>query len=196
MDVRTHLHQARLASRLTLGDLSARTALSPAVLEKIDAGRFEELPAGVYARSYVRAFAVQVGLDPVTTLSEVEPLLPAARDPFPVLREVRNAQTPQTLHLQLARGSAAALDALLLLGVVVMPVLVLASWSSGVEVRILLADAGGALAAFCAVPVGLYFVLFDGIGGATPGCRAFGLTDAGTRMPLKLPEILRRAVSH
>lgn len=195
MDVRTDLHQARLARGLTLEQLSARTALSPAVLAKIDSGRFDELPAGVYARAYIRAFAVEVGADPGGTVAALEAVLPAAPDPLPVLRELRTAHE-STLHLQLARGSAAALDALLLLLIVVLPVLLLASWSSGVEVQILLANAGGPLGAFCALPVALYFVVFDGIGGATPGCRGFGLLGPGTRTPLKLPEILRRAVSH
>lgn len=196
MDVRTHLHQARLARRLSLADLATRTALSPMVLKTIDAGRFDQLPAGLYARAYVRTFAVEVGADPVATLSELEGLLPAAPDPFPVLREVK--RTPaSTLHLQLARCSAAAFDALLLLTCVVTPVLMLASWSSGVEVPDLLAAAGGAVGAFCALPLALYFLLFDGITGATPGSRIFGLLQpAAARLPLKLPEILRRAVSH
>jgi hypothetical protein len=195
MDVQTHLHRARLERQLSLADLAARTALSVSVLQKIDAGRFGELPAGVYARAYVRAFAAEVGADPVETLSAVEELLPRAPDPFPVLRDVRSGPET-TLHLQLARCSAAALDALGLLGAVVMPVVLLASWSSGVEVRALMADAGGALGAFCALPLALYFLLFDGIGGATPGCRAFGLLEPSAPLPLKLPQILKRAVSH
>jgi hypothetical protein len=196
MDAHTHLHKARLARRVTLAELSIRTALSSAVLEKIDAGRFHELPGGVYARSYVRAFALEVGLDPGSTLTELEPLLPVARDPFPVLQEVRSVPQETALHQQLARCTAAALDASLLLVAVVMPVVLLASWSIGVDVRTLLADAGGALGAFCALPLLMYFLLFDGIGGGTPGCRAFGLVEAGTRTRLKLPEILRRAVTH
>lgn len=195
MEVRTHLHHARLARQLTLSDLAARTHLSHGILKKIDDGRFAELPPGLYARAYVRAFATEVGLEPSATLMDLEVLLPAAPDPFPVLREVRTAPE-STLHLQLARCSAAALDAVLLLGAVVLPVVLLASWSSGVDVGKLLADAGGALGAFCALPVALYFLLFDGIAGGTPGCRAFGLLEPAARMPLKLPEILRRAVSH
>lgn len=195
MDVRTHLHQARLGRQLSLADLAARTHLSVAILKNIDEGRFDQLPPGLYARAYVRAFASEVGLDPALTLAELDGQLPPAPDPFPVLRDVRTAPE-STLHLQLARCSAAACDALLLLGAVVMPVLLLASWSSGVDVGILLANAGGALGAFCALPLALYFLLFDGIAGATPGCRAFGLLEPSARMPLKLPEILRRAVSH
>lgn len=195
MDVRTHLHEARLARQLTLADLGARTALSPGVLKRIDTGRFEELPGGLYARSYVRAFAAEVGVDPVEALTALEELLPAAQDPLPVLREVRSPSVT-ALHLLLARCSAAVLDALLLLVAVVMPTLLLASWSTGVEVRTLLAEAGGALGALCAIPLALYFLVFDGIGGATPGRRAFGSSEPAPRGPLKLPEIVRRVVSH
>ena len=196
MDARTHLHQARLARRLTLAELSSRTALSSAVLQKIDAGRFEELPAGVYARSYVRTFALEVGLDPGSTLNTLEALLPVAHDPFPALQETPAAPPLGARHQQFARCSAAALDALLLLAAVVMPVLWLASWSMGVDVPTLLANAGGALGAFCALPLLLYFLLFDGIGGGTPGCRISGLIEPSTAVPLKLPDIVRRAVLH
>ncbi|MBA3296720.1 MAG: helix-turn-helix domain-containing protein, partial [Acidobacteria bacterium] len=64
MNILTHLHQARLNCQLELSELAARTAISPSVLAKIDEGRFAELPAGIYARSYVRSFAAEVGVDP------------------------------------------------------------------------------------------------------------------------------------
>ena len=201
MDARTtYLHRARVARGLSLEDLAYRTALSRGVVTKIDEGRLAELPPGLYARSYIRSFAAEVGVEPEVALATLEPILPPAPDPLPVLREVRSTP-PATLNLQLARISAAALDALLLLATVVMPVLLLASWSSGVPVPVLLARAGGALAAFCVVPLALYFVVFDGIGGATPGCRVFGVCEPGTAIPgtptpLKLPEILKRVVSH
>ena len=195
MDVQVDLHRARLASGLSLEDLLGRTALSIGVLRKIDEGRFSELPPGLYARSYVKTFAVEVGVEPELALANLEPALPPAPDPLPALREVRT-EPEGTLHLQLARISAATFDALLLIVTVVIPVLLLASWGSGVEVPVLLNDAGGALGAFCALPVALYFVVFDGIAGATPGHRVFGLSGQNSRAPLKLPEILKRAVSH
>lgn len=195
MDVQVDLHRARLASGLSLDDLLGRTALSLGVLKKIDEGRFSELPPGLYARSYVKTFAVEVGVEPELALANLEPVLPAAPNPIPVMREVR-VEPEGTLHLQLARISAATFDALLLLVGVVMPVLFLASWGSGVDLPVLLADAGGALGGFCALPLALYFVVFDGIGGATPGHRVFGLPGQTSRTRLKLPEILKRAVSH
>lgn len=83
------LHDARTRKNLSLAELSSRTSLSPAVVRKIDEGRFGELPPGLYARSYVRSFAGAVGLDPAETLKEVEHLLPGAPDPLPVMRELK-----------------------------------------------------------------------------------------------------------
>ena len=90
MDSRRYLYHARVNSHLTLEQIGVRTALSPTVLRDLDEGRFERLPSGLYARSYVRAFAVAVGLDPENALAELEHLLPGAPDPVPVL----NAKDP------------------------------------------------------------------------------------------------------
>ena len=51
----TALRQARLAAGLQLSDIEQRTRISPSVLRWIDAGQFQRLPAGIYARSYIRA---------------------------------------------------------------------------------------------------------------------------------------------
>ena len=189
------LHRARLASGLSLEDLLSRTALSYSVLKKIDEGRFSELPPGLYARSYVKTFAVEVGVEPDVALANLEPILPAAPNPLPAMREIK-VEPEGTLHLQIARISAATFDAILLIVAVIAPVILLAAWSTGVEVRILLADAGGAIGAFCALPVALYFVVFDGLGSGTPGHWLFGAAEQSARTTLKLPDILRRAVTH
>ena len=89
MDRHLTLHHARVTRNLGLRDLSARTSLSPQAVRKIDEGRFNELPPGVYARAYVKAFAVEVGVDPVDALKQVEHLLPDAPDPLPVMRELK-----------------------------------------------------------------------------------------------------------
>lgn len=292
MDPRRHLYHARINSHLSLQQIAVRTALSPSVLRNLDEGRFELLPSGVYARSYVRAFAVAVGLEPEATLSEVEHLLPGAPDPIPALnakehsisdRFARASQellerasgalaasiasgtakmtavgrqlqaawqlsisptddardlpalaggrmtwhdterfvgpraallergpVDSRLHAQqsttppqLVRCGAAVIDALLLLVLDTFLVLLI-SWSSGIPIDLLLREAGGALGAFCAIPVALYFVLFGGIAGSTlgryvcslispPGHQSAG--EAGRLdHPLTLPDILRRAV--
>jgi hypothetical protein len=258
MNNRRHLYHARISRRLTLEQIGLRTALSPTVLRNIDNGRFDLLPSGVYARSYVRTFASAVGVDPEEALAEVEELLPGAPDPIALLHEAR-AITPweragrrlsewrqsgvrraATLRARLAeqaptlssaldprplvrrleqwpglirpeqwlrwppadgwpssvtrqRFGAAGIDAALLLLVDAFLVM-LVSWSSGISVGVLVRDAGLALAAFCAIPIALYFLLFGGIAGSTLGQHACHLIQHKLDHPLTLPDILRRAV--
>lgn len=96
-NIESCLHQARVDSNLDLEALGARTSLSPAVLRKLDEGRFEELPAGLYARSYVKSFAAEVGLDPEAVLRNVEHLLPDAPDPLSVLRVLKGPSPSERL---------------------------------------------------------------------------------------------------
>lgn len=95
------LYHARINARLSLEQIGIRTALSPTVLRNLDEGRYELLPSGVYARSYVRAFATAVGLDPETALAELEPLLPGAPDPLPALNGRSGPDWPAQIVLQL-----------------------------------------------------------------------------------------------
>ena len=220
----THLHEARVSRKLDLGELSARTSLSPAVLQKIDEGRFGDLPAGLYARSYVKSFAAEVGLDPVAALKEVEHLLPDAPDPLSVLRELKgppasdrfvrlvesfwprevssdNEATPtaeaddrsKAVHTQLTHWGAAALDATTLIGINTGLILLI-SWGSGLPAGALVRQASIALAALCAVPTVLYFVLFNGIAGRTLGGWLCRLPAPGSHAPLTLDAILRRSL--
>jgi hypothetical protein len=99
----------------------------------------------------------------------------------------------KTLSPRLSRCGAAAIDAVLLL-VVDAFLLLLISWSSGVRVDHLLGDAGLAIGAFCLIPVALYFLLFGGIAGSTLGGYVCSLIVPAPDHPLRLPDILRRAV--
>jgi cytoskeletal protein RodZ len=64
MDIGDRLREARLAKGLTLGDIAARTKISPPSLTAMERNAFGRLPGGVFRRAYVRAFAAEVGLDP------------------------------------------------------------------------------------------------------------------------------------
>jgi hypothetical protein len=194
MEVWMSLHRARLARGLDLDDVAAATRLSPAVVRKIDEGRFHELPSGLYARAYVRAFAAAVDLPPEETLRGLQPLLPREADPLPILRDMVEPSALErlralgarcwagTLASRPARRSAGAttyaslsmrcaigtVDGLLVLGIDAVLVL-LTAWSCGVTVEVLLDRAGTPVAVFCAVPLTIYFVLFGGVAGRTPG---------------------------
>lgn len=206
MDSRWQLHRARVEKSIDLSRISALTALSPSIVRKIDDGRFEELPGGVYARSYVRAFAEAVGIAPEEAIREVEHLLPEPPDPFPALRDSagrtrlealaaaivgqacelaarltsvswaepsgRLGAVAEALPTSLRRLGAATIDAMILLAVGTVQAL-LTAWVCGVSIDVLLAAAGGALAATCLVPIGSYFLIFQGIAGQTPGIWAF-----------------------
>ncbi len=195
MNILTHLHQARLNCKLELSELAARTAISPSVLVKIDQGRFAELPAGIYARSYVRSFAAEVGVDPALAVQGLDHVLPVATDPFPVLREIT---TPATRHWSLARWglerwAAVATDAVILLFLDAMLIAVVAL-CSGIAATVMLSEAAPALAAILAVPVVAYFVFFAGIGGRTPGATLWRVpAPPSTRLTLNL--ILQRALA-
>jgi hypothetical protein len=81
------IRRARVARGISLSEVTARTFLSPRVVQKIDEGMFEQLPGGLYARSYVRTFAALVGLDPDEVVETLIDRLPPAEDPIPVLRQ-------------------------------------------------------------------------------------------------------------
>lgn len=203
MDTSTNLHRARLARNLDLSRISAVTALSPSIVRKIDEGRYDELPGGLYARSYVRAFAEAVGVPPEAAIHELEAHLPAAPDPLPALREHAGADVIEIVRERmkrvyrgtiafvqrsaapaeqvaasprLRRLSAAVIDALFLTGLV-LATTILTAWTCGVTVSAIVEKAGLALALMCGILVAAYFVLFQGIGGRTPGALA-------CRMPL------------
>jgi hypothetical protein len=99
---RRYLYHGRINSHLSLEQIGLRTAISPSILRNIDEGRFELLPSGLYARSYIRAFAAAVGLDPEAALAAVEPYLPGAPDPLAQLNEARGSNPVERLKKRVA----------------------------------------------------------------------------------------------
>lgn len=58
------LRQAREAKGLSLGDIARVTKISVAALTALERGDVLRLPGGIFGRSFVRAYALQVDLDP------------------------------------------------------------------------------------------------------------------------------------
>ena len=208
------LHCARLQRGIGLSQLAARTLLSPHIVEKIDDGRFAELPGGLYARSYIRAFAAVVGLDPEDVVRELAERLPPGEDPFTALRETARAGDPAWIaafeDVALSARSwltattadwtgltrrmvAASIDACVLL--MLQAVLIRATaWTCGVHPQVLLEFGSAGLAAVWGILVMLYFVMLNGIGGKTLGAFVSQLPSAEERMPVQLPTVLGRAL--
>src|SRR4029450_9456345 len=72
------LRKARMARGLSLTEISRRTRIGVGFLRKIDDGDPQGLPAGFYARAFVRAYAEAVGLDGDLVVSRLAGQLPAA----------------------------------------------------------------------------------------------------------------------
>lgn len=64
------LKQARMASGLSLHDIAATTKISIVVLESLERGDVTRVPGGIFSRAFVRAYAIEVGLDPDKTVAE------------------------------------------------------------------------------------------------------------------------------
>lgn len=58
------LKQAREAAGLSLREMATRTKISVTALEALERGDLSRLPGGIFGRSFVRAYAIEVGADP------------------------------------------------------------------------------------------------------------------------------------
>lgn len=217
----TALRRARLARGLTVDDVAARTRLSPRLVTLLDEGRFDELPGGLYARSYVRAFATATGIDPNTAVARVEPLLPDVPDPVAAIREsiggaldtppiaaalervwsttrsrvaasVARLARRDALPDVASRSAIAVADTLVLAAINLILVGGIAAFC-GTTLPHLLGRAGGAIGSFCAVMSMLYYVLLAGIGGHTPGAWLCDGPASAAEGPLRPAAILKRA---
>ncbi|MCS6797126.1 MAG: helix-turn-helix domain-containing protein [Myxococcota bacterium] len=57
---------------MSLEEVASGTRIPLRVLERIEADRFDELPADVFARGYLRAYARLLGIDPAPVLALYE----------------------------------------------------------------------------------------------------------------------------
>ncbi len=77
------LREKRLGKGLTLEELSARIKLSVRMLQSIEDGDLESLPHRVYARGFVRSYAVSVGMDQETMEAGLADLFPSLQSGQP-----------------------------------------------------------------------------------------------------------------
>lgn len=214
MSSNNSLRQNRLKREISLDELGRTTKVPRAYLEMIDDGRLDELPAGLYGRSYVKAFAAAVGVSAEQALAECSAQLVDVPDPLPAMREITRERTPPTLSAAIAErvrewyvardaskpvrlpGTvyvAAGLDALLLFLLNAF-IVGLAANACQVPVEALVRLAGGAMGSIGAFTCVMYFALLGGIGGQTLGMRICGTSLAAYPRPLNLRAIGGRAV--
>jgi hypothetical protein len=202
------LHRARLAAKRSLDDLALATCISPTVLRAMDNGHFDRLPAGLYARAYVRSVATALGLDPEATVAELLPLLPRL-DSGPEVPTTAPARaghetsgTPRTAVPAAALWSSGHDDDWRRLGGTVVDgvglvalqllIAILATIAAGVGLSRFLESAWPALIVLWLVTSTSYFVVFAGVSGMTPGDRLCGVRPVPDR-PQTGGQVVRRA---
>jgi cytoskeletal protein RodZ len=64
------LREARERRGVSLRQIANATKISVAVLDALERNDISRLPGGIFGRAFVRAYAVEVGLDPETTIQD------------------------------------------------------------------------------------------------------------------------------
>lgn len=82
VDFGGRLRTAREARGISLRDIAATTKISMTALEGLEHGDASRLPGGIFSRSFVRAYAAEVGLDPDATVREFLQRFPDSVQPL------------------------------------------------------------------------------------------------------------------
>ena len=118
------LRQSRVDRGVTLADVEQDIRINRVYIEALENARFEELPAPVYARGFMRSYARYLGLDPDEALRAVPRDLPRPRDldPMPGLRRAMPSTLPAMPRLNppMAIGIGAAV-VLLVVALIFVP---------------------------------------------------------------------------
>ena len=69
-DFGARLREARERRGIVLKEISEHTKISMTALEALERSDVSRLPGGIFARSFVRSYAAEIGLDPDKTLRE------------------------------------------------------------------------------------------------------------------------------
>lgn len=66
----SRLRRERLRNKIALDDIATQNRIKVELLEAFENNDLTDWPRGLYARAWVRAYAVAVGLDPADTVDE------------------------------------------------------------------------------------------------------------------------------
>ena len=76
IDFGQRLRAARERRGATIREISEATKISATILEALEGNHPKRLPGGIFARSFVKTYAAQIGLDPDETLLEFQRAFP------------------------------------------------------------------------------------------------------------------------
>ena len=133
-DFGTRLRLAREERGISLNEIATATKISPATLEALERSDYARLPGGIFSRSFVRAYALAVGLDPDATVNEfLVELNKSEREAERIARERRpeiSADDREFLERQ-RRAVRILRVVLVIVAVAAIGVLVYQSWNAG-----------------------------------------------------------------
>src|SRR5258706_5036345 len=69
-DFGTKLRAAREQRGITLRQIASSTKIAVGVLEALERNDISRLPGGIFSRAFVRSYAIEIGLDPETTIQD------------------------------------------------------------------------------------------------------------------------------
>lgn len=91
------MRRHREKRRITLDQVAIETKVSASLFRSLEAGECARWPGGIYSRSYVRAYATAIGIDPdraVEVFAYCYPGLVAQEFPEPAVGETPLPHTP------------------------------------------------------------------------------------------------------
>ncbi len=109
------LREERLRQGLSLDDIKDRTKLSEYILQAIENGDASKLPVEVYAKSFIKSYMKELGLDSQEIRENLESLFPAANLEFSAV-EHRSVMTPLPSATQSLKSILIVFLAFFLLG--------------------------------------------------------------------------------
>jgi transcriptional regulator with XRE-family HTH domain len=198
--VHERLRLARMARGLTIESMARRTGVRAELLHAIDTGRFSDLPAGIYARSAMRAYAAAVNLNVDEILHLSAPLLPTVEDPIDAMRRLNGFAVQDHFEQPVDKPSSMLPDWRVIAASVIdagamafgLIVLVTCTIAMGLPMTMLDRAAAGPLFSVILLVAVLYYVIFGGIVGATIGEYVIGGGKSAQPARLNLQAIATR----
>ena len=196
----------RISRGQSLDALAPQLGVRRENLVAIEEGRFSDLPAGIYGRAAVKAFASACGFDPAEVLAACEPFLRQAEEPIEGLARIRGVARPKrparpeppmpTVDLLESLAwrpfAAAAVDAVVIAGFLLG---VVASAALSLLVPISALGRSSAWFALVGIVLGLgYFVWFGGLVGTTVGERTVGISGSSAKSAVTLRIVATRTL--
>ncbi|MBA2301655.1 MAG: helix-turn-helix domain-containing protein [Acidobacteria bacterium] len=115
------LRQAREGRGMSVRQMATATKISVTTLEALERNDISKLPGGIFSRSFVRSYAVEVGLDPDATVNDyLDRCQGEPPPPVPVVQIPEEELAFERRKQQAARVFLVALAAMIIVAAVVV----------------------------------------------------------------------------